>query len=204
MKAYDLMKDQLSKSVEKELHQVDNTFGMMYKSIDEDLLNLSNMPVVTKADETISTYFDKEVDRIQPNSAQRFGIEGDIYREFERYAKYHPDTTYIYLGTKDGGYIQWPNNPMKGGYDPRVRPWFQQSMKDPDTIKRSAPYSYDSVLGLTTIVSKTTTVKDAQGHIIGVIGLDRSLAKLSDYIGAIKQRNSPIHTNETAHIVQHL
>ncbi|MDQ0886034.1 signal transduction histidine kinase/CheY-like chemotaxis protein [Paenibacillus sp. V4I9] len=181
-----LMKDQLSKSVQKELHQVDNTFGMMYKSIDEDLLNLSNMPVVTQADETVSTYFDKEDDRIQPKSTQRVDIEGDIYREFERYAKYHPDTTYIYLGTKDGGYIQWPNDAMKGGYDPRERPWYKQSILDPNGIKRSAPYSYNAPDGLQTIVSKTTTVKDAQGHIIGVIGLDRSLAKLSDIVKNIQ------------------
>lgn len=65
------MKDQLSKSVQKELGQVDNNFGTMYKSIDEDLQYLSHLSVTEKADKSITTFFDKKGDRIEPKARQK-------------------------------------------------------------------------------------------------------------------------------------
>jgi methyl-accepting chemotaxis protein len=181
-----LLKDEFYKSIQTELVQVDNNFGTMFKSIDEDLQYLAHLSVTMKADNSINSFYDKKGNSIEPKSDQNHGIEGDIYRQFERYAKYHPETSYLYLGTVYGGYVSWPNEPMKGGYDPRERPWYQQSIKNPNVNNRSTPYSYESPKGVATIVSTSTTIKDAQGHVIGVIGLDRSLAKLSDLVKNIK------------------
>ncbi|NGQ94858.1 methyl-accepting chemotaxis protein [Brevibacillus sp. SYP-B805] len=180
-----LMETLMITSIKKEMTQVENILGEMLKGVDENVHYLANMPVVRKADGTVSHYYDKPT-VTKAAEKKRSPVEQEIYNEFERYAQSHPDVKYVYMGTVQGGYVQWPNEDEQANYDPRVRPWYEQSIKQPDAIMRSEPYQYDSPNGPVIVISTTTTVKDSAGNIVGVVGIDQSLDKLSAVIKQIK------------------
>ncbi|MBU8906488.1 methyl-accepting chemotaxis protein [Desertibacillus haloalkaliphilus] len=181
-----LFSDFFSSAIHEELDQVENTIDTMFTSVEEDLQYLASKPVVEHADDSIISFFDRQGEWIQPMHYASEGIEGEIYELFDQYGQAHPDTTYVYMGTVDGGYVQWPNESVAGGYDPRERPWYQQAIDNPGAPIRSEPYSYDSPDGQIAIVSTTMTVENEEGEVIGVIGIDRGLEKLSEIIGDIK------------------
>jgi diguanylate cyclase (GGDEF)-like protein/PAS domain S-box-containing protein len=161
--------------------QLDHLITHMLKGIKEDNQMLSTHPVVTQGESAAPIYADAQVDI--PISYQEPGdnIDHRIFAEFERYAKYHMDVAYVYMGTESGGYIQWPLTEVrKAGYDPRKRSWYQQSIKNPDQIMISEPYQ--SFLGDNFIISTTNPIRDENGKIIGVMGIDVSLQQLSRII----------------------
>lgn len=181
----DLLRSNFSRGTEKELLQVDHVVSTVFKSIGEDVGYLSNLPEVKRADSTIFTFYDQQGEQVERDHANAPGVEGEIYRAFQRYAAAHPDTAYVYFASVYGGYISLPSEPLKGGYDPRNRPWYTQSKDRLDEIVSSAPYRSLSGDG-TVIISTTTSVKDEKGKLLGVIGLDRSLGKLSEIIRGIQ------------------
>lgn len=83
----------------------------------------------------------------------------------------------IYLGTETGQMFEWgvgkgftDNRPsFPPGYDPRARPWYRTALEK-GNFAISAPYVYASVedIGITCVLP----VKDADGTLVGVLGLD--------------------------------
>ncbi|MFT6249570.1 MAG: methyl-accepting chemotaxis protein, partial [Cognaticolwellia sp.] len=70
-----------------------------------------------------------------------------------------------------------------GGYDPRERPWYKQALASPD-----APIiteAYQDVIGKP-VVTSALVVKDNQGVIVGVQGLDVTLSTLTDILSNTK------------------
>ncbi len=83
----------------------------------------------------------------------------------------------IYLGTEDGRMFEWGVGPefidytptFPPGYDPRKRPWYQTALEK-NGFAVSEPYRYASVdaEGITCVLP----VRDAEGRLLGVLGLD--------------------------------
>ena len=83
----------------------------------------------------------------------------------------------IYLGTEDGRMFEWGVGPefidytptFPPGYDPRKRPWYQTALEK-NGFAVSEPYRYASVDadGITCVLP----VRDAEGRLLGVLGLD--------------------------------
>lgn len=83
----------------------------------------------------------------------------------------------VYVGTEDGRMFEWgvglefidytPTFPP--GYDPRKRPWYQTALEK-NGFAVSEPYRYASVdaEGITCVLP----VRDAEGRLLGVLGLD--------------------------------
>jgi hypothetical protein len=66
----------------------------------------------------------KKTEETKMHPSTNGGIEQVIYELFEQYAKSHEGTRYVYLGTKNGEYIQWSEDSTYAGYDPTKRPWY--------------------------------------------------------------------------------
>jgi methyl-accepting chemotaxis protein len=50
--------------------------------------------------------------------------EKTIFALLKQFGDSHPNMRYLDIGTRWGGYVQWPIESMNGDhYDPRVRPW---------------------------------------------------------------------------------
>ncbi|WP_411680775.1 methyl-accepting chemotaxis protein [Clostridium thailandense] len=183
---FNIIKNNIYNSSQKEMVQVDNNILTLFKDIKENNKYIGSNEMIKKADESIIALFNiSKEEHSKKYSKELGGIEGEIYNELERYSKSHPDVAYVYLGTKWGGYIQWPDGLNISDFDPRKRQWYEQAIKDPDKVNVSAPYmSTDGTESA--IVSTTSCVKNDSGEIIGVIGLDVSLKTLSETIKNIK------------------
>lgn len=179
-----IFQEMMSTSIQKELTQVDNTLSSIFSGIEEDLRYLSQFPAVGQAYGHLASFHNRKEEWVNHHPGESGEIESEVFRNFDQFAKAHPDTAYVYMGTEDGGYLHWPDEPIKGGYDPRKRPWYEQAMAHPGEIIHLQPYSYESSNGQIAIVSTVMAIEKA-GKVIGVIGLDRGINKLSDMIRKI-------------------
>lgn len=88
----------------------------------------------------------------------------------------------IYIGNSEGGFIQYPKQDLPEGYDPRVRPWFKDSMNDRGNLLLGNPYR--SVTDNAAVVSLSQYLKGNTGDL--VIGADISLKTLTELVQKVK------------------
>lgn len=183
---YNLLKKELFLNAQNQSIQIDNNISSLLEQIKNNDKLLATSPNVTKVDSSITAIFNMNSAVTPKKYAKNMpGLESAIYNEFEIYGKTHLDTSYVYMGTKWGGFIQYPDGFLVSDYDPRKRPWYIQAMNNPDKIVISDPYE-DYSKPNNPLISASTTIKDNNGTILGVMGLDISLDKLSQIISNIK------------------
>ena len=162
-----------------ELRQVDNGFQLFFQQIKANVKFLAENKLTAQLPENTHTYIDAD-HMMEPknDSAEELAL----YRLYEDFGTSHPDLLYVYTGTKGGGFVQYPLEEL-GGYDPRERPWYKQALASPD-----APIiteAYQDVIGKP-VVTSALVVKDNQGVIVGVQGLDVTLSTLTDILSNTK------------------
>ncbi|WP_028594426.1 methyl-accepting chemotaxis protein [Paenibacillus assamensis] len=180
------MKEDFYEATQKEIKQVSSAIDLYFTTINESVQYFAKSPLVKQIDSSITSYVNMvgADGTIQMTPAKNGGIEAQIYKFFLEYSKTHPNVHYIYMGTKDGGYIQWPDGTSVDKFDPRTRSWYTQAVANPDKVQRSGAYA-----ALTTgvpIVSSSVTIKDGKGNVVGVQGVDVSLDFLTKTINNMK------------------
>jgi methyl-accepting chemotaxis protein len=170
---------------EGEINQVDNAISMYFESIRENALLLATNPEVMKADESITSYVAQtaEGDTIDMTPSQNGEVEKAIFEVFSRFGATHSNAAYVYMGTSDGGYVQYPEGPTTSGFDPRERPWYKAALEEPGKVKLTSAYAATGQDGI--IVSNVVTIEQ-NGKQKGVLGLDVSLEGLTNIIKDIK------------------
>lgn len=173
------------KFTEREIKQVDNAITMHFKSIHENALLLATDPAVLNADQTVTSYIDKtaEGDSIDMTPSKNGPAEKAIFDAFSHFGAAHPTAAYVYIGTADGGYVQYPEGPVPVGFDPRERPWYQAALNNPGKVNLTSAYAATGIEGI--IVSNVVTIEQ-NGIQKGVLGLDVSLEGLTSIIKEIK------------------
>ncbi|SJZ39090.1 HAMP domain-containing protein [Selenihalanaerobacter shriftii] len=199
------LKNNFIKATSREIRHVDRNISLYFKAVKEDTRMLATNPIVKEADESLTTYMNKtKPQELQLTPLKKGGVEADIYEVFSHFAKNHSKVSSVYLGTKSGGYVQWPAISLSTkNYDPRKRPFYKGAMKDKDKVAITDPYYWSA--NDTTNVSVVTTVKDNNGRIIGVQGIDISLDSLTRMIEDIKigETGYVIVTNNQGSILAH-
>ncbi|EKQ57174.1 MULTISPECIES: EAL domain-containing protein [unclassified Clostridium] len=184
---YNYLGEELYISTQAQMVQVDNNISNLFKNLKENAKFLATTDDMTKADESISALFNiPNVEVNKKYSKNIPGLESTIYNHFEQYGISHPETTYAYIGTKWGGYIQWPDGLGTSKFDPRKRPWYSLALDNPDEVMITSPYMSAIDDSRQVIVSASTTVKNTDGEIVGVVGIDVSLDRLSKMISTVK------------------
>lgn len=174
--------DNFTNSSRNEIRQVDNAIALYFKGIEENLTYLTEQSSMLDADSSITDYMDK--DSVQMTPERNGGLEQDIYSLFNKMGQTHPDYAYIYMGTKHGGFVQWPTGSSPANYDPRTRPFYKDALNNFGSIKRGEAYYWEPDDAV--ILSTTTTFSDRNGQSNGVIAIDVSLNTLTDIIKEIK------------------
>jgi methyl-accepting chemotaxis protein len=170
------------KNVQQQIGMIDRTISLFYNDLDNNIDTFANHALLKKADSSITTYLQGSGEKMTPSA--NGGIEQRIFQEFDNYAQNHPGTLYVYMGTKDGGYIQWPETTISNNYDPRKRPWYTKAISQDGTIIRTDPY--EDAVSHSLIVSNARSFKDATGKIYGVMAIDASSQKLTKILSEIK------------------
>ena len=170
------------RKVQQEIGMIDQTINLLYSELDSNIDTFANHALLKNADSSITTYLQGSGEQMTPS--KNGGIEAQIFKEFENYANNHPGTLYVYMGTEDGGYIQWPETTNSPNYDPRKRPWYTLAISGNGKVFRTDPYE-DSV-NHSLIVSNARSFKDASGKVYGVMAIDASSQKLTGILSGIK------------------
>ncbi|MCT4594341.1 MAG: methyl-accepting chemotaxis protein [Anaeromicrobium sp.] len=81
----------------------------------------------------------------------------------------------IYLGTKDGHMYLYPEEDLTG-YDPRTRAWYEDALKNKESVIWTEPY-----IDATTdqIVITPAKAVEYNGQLVGVIGIDLEINRLA-------------------------
>lgn len=156
---------------------------ILYDQIDKDINMMAKHPLIMEIDDSITTYKNNTKDS-KMTPSKNGGIEQRIFEVFKHYADTHEGTQYVYLGTKEGGYIQWPESSINKGYDPTARPWYKIGLDANGSIARTAPYA-DAVSD-SLITSNIRSFTNKSGQILGVIGIDVQQSVISDMLSEIK------------------
>lgn len=113
-------------------------------------------------------------------------MESETQKSISEYFKNikasHSTMNFLFLGTEDGGYMEYPGFSTNKSYDPRKRPWYINTAVQEDVLI-SEPYitnvSNDIVISFT---KKIVKGKD----MVGVLGVAVELGELTDAINQIK------------------
>jgi len=180
------IKDDFVRSTTQEIEQVDNAIDLYFDKIKENAKMLSSNTRVKNAENSVTSYVDQETESgsIEMTPERNGDTEADIYSLYESFAESHPNSAYVYMGTEDGGYVQWPKGATTNNYDPRERPFYSQALKNEDSVSQTSAYYFAEEE--TAIISTVTSVKDQSGDVVGVQGLDVSLKGLTDMVGNIE------------------
>ncbi|WP_300673741.1 methyl-accepting chemotaxis protein [Desulfoluna sp.] len=176
------MQSLYQRNVSQQVDTIEHLLEVLYDELDQNIGMFASHHLIKESDETITNYIQDDGDVMTPS--RNGGIEQAIYKEFSNYAESHPGTLYVYMGTQEGGYVQWPETKTLPKYDPRQRPWYQKAIANSGHIIRTAPYA-DSVNG-TTIVSNALAFTDNQGKTLGVMAIDMSSDKLVEIMNGIE------------------
>jgi HAMP domain-containing protein len=183
----DSLKDDLLSNSARQIEELDNNILNLISQTKENVKILAENKDVKKTDESIPAKFDiNNFKADNKDSGKIQELESGIYNNFELYATTHDETQYVRLGTKWGGYIQWPDGVKNGSYDARNSPWYSSALKHPDEVGISDPDEVATDKSENKTITASTTVRNYSGDIVGVIAVDMSLNKLSNIIGNIK------------------
>lgn len=161
----------------KQMKIVENAITIFYNQLDKDINMMTADPLVKQADSTITSY-ENAVDTVQMTPSENGGLEQEIYERFKNYGETHPGTMYVYFGTEDGSYVQWPETTIVKNYVPKNLGWYQAGIKGNGKIVRTDPY-VDKISN-SMITSNVVSFKDDTGKVIGVLGIDVQQSAISD------------------------
>jgi methyl-accepting chemotaxis protein len=176
---------------EQELVQVSNVVDVV---IDNAFMNISAIAShenTKKADSSINSFFDKKEATPLP-SLNRSAVETDIVSFFRLMANTHPNYVEIYLGTDKGGFITHLNNSVRGGYDPRQRPWYKTGVDGNMRPVLTKAYLSTSGEYVVAVVQSGRSMYSTSPDF--VVGIDFSLKQLTDMI-------DKIHIGNTGYVI---
>lgn len=171
----------------QQMQIVENAINIFYDTLDKNIDMLATNPLVMKADNTITSYVNN-TEKVQMTPSKNGGLEQEIYELFKHYGETHKGTVYIYAGTEDGSYIQWPETSTKAKYTPKELGWYKTGIGAEGKVLRTAPYVDEVTNSL--ITSNVRSFKDQNGKVIGVVGIDVSQSAISDMLSKMKIGNT--------------
>ncbi|AIU69098.1 chemotaxis protein [Thermococcus eurythermalis] len=92
------------------------------------------------------------------------------------------NVAYVYFGSTDGNMYMWPDEPLPEGYDPRVRPWYQEAVAKNGPVW-TEPYKDASTGKWVVTYSEPVYIN---GKLVGVIGVDVFVSNLIKQANEIK------------------
>ena len=174
--------DSFADMASREALQIDNGISMFFAEIAKNVTYLASHPDVIAARTDVEAYFDKTT-ATELTSMQNSLTEQQAYSVFELFGTTHDGIAYIYMGNTEGGYIQWPQGEVNGGYDPRKRPWYQTAeLANGDAVRTNAYYWPPDDM----VIVSTAKAIMHEGRLVGAHGMDVSLNGLTEIVKKIR------------------
>jgi len=177
-------------STTREVQQIQNLIHLFFEDIEQNLDLLSGVIPVAEIDASFFSLLQPENPEMTIQPEYSSDAEKRILSLFREYLSSHPQTTMLYLGTVDGGYLEFPVIPLGNGYDPRLRPWFQTAIQSPGKVVLTSPYM--TQFSQTPQIGAVKTVGPAGEAPVGVLGINLSLALFSNLLEQLQVRNQGV------------
>lgn len=170
-------------SAKHESRHIDYALTRFFEQVKFDVNYISEHNTVTSALSQITSYKDSASDNpILPANLQP--KESEAYQLYVQFAESHPLLAYMYMGTEQSGYLQWPVGNVGSNYDPRVRPWYKKGMSNGTTPQLSEAYYWEQDDAV--IVSMVRKITDPNSGISGVQGMDIAVTQLTDMLKKVE------------------
>jgi diguanylate cyclase (GGDEF)-like protein len=150
----------------------------LVQEMDNLLTLLSSVQDVKNSEFAINNYL-KAIDNPVYDDNE---IEKSIESIFQHFKESHDTINFIFLGTESGGYMEYPRFIPSQNYDPRERPWYQNTIVH-DDIEISEPYITN--VSNEMVISFTKHIMNGD-HKVGVIGISVRLEDLMNNINGIQ------------------
>ncbi|MEL1134334.1 methyl-accepting chemotaxis protein [Desulfitobacterium sp. THU1] len=169
----------------EQMKVAENSIGIFYDQIDKNINMMATNPLVMEAANSGITSYVNTTEEIPMTPSKNGGVEQEIYEMFDHYASSHPGTMYVYFGTENGAYLQWPEtNVPSMNFFPPEKGWYTSGKSGNGSIVRTAPY-IDGI-SKTMITSNVRSFVDKNGKLVGTIGIDVEQSVISDMLNSMK------------------
>lgn len=113
-----------------------------------------------------------------------------INKNLESYINTTDDILSLYIGTKNGDFYITPNDDISSNYDARERSWYKDAVSNPLVVMMSKPYIDDT--NNKTVITYSKAILNEKGEVIGVIGVDKDLDKISSLLNSLDNEQESI------------
>lgn len=97
-----------------------------------------------------------------------------------------PNITTTFYGMETGELLLFPQVKLPDGFDSRTRDWYKDAVSKKGKVAISSPYLDTATKTYVVTLSKAV---EREGKVVGVVGMDISLQKLTESLGSIKVGN---------------
>jgi signal transduction histidine kinase len=172
----------IQEDIAKQLGHIDFTLGVFFSELESDVNNLAANPAVRIRDDADFTSFlaaDEQTFRYSVTPAEQ-----KIIDLFKTYQATHPYVNVAYMGRENGSFVRSQKRTRPTRYDPRDRPWYLLAKNNPGRVMVTE--AYPSVTNQDINIGIVKGLIDGKNRFYGVLGVDVTLAKLTDFIEHIK------------------
>ena len=169
------------------LHRVSELIDhSLVDDIREEVNMLASMDSVMNAKHNLQSYirYDRKTFRYQPGN-----VEKEIETQFRLLKISHEAVNFVFFGTDDGGYMEYPRFQPTQAYEPRMRPWYQDSLYSGD-IRISEPYLTKVTNEMVVSFTKRIRTGEEESEGVGVLGVTVDLFDLTTSINNTKVGDS--------------
>ncbi len=164
--------DSLERSRQSLLQAQELIERSLVSDVEEEVNLIASLEMIQNSGDNLMNYTDyrEDMGQVAPGN-----VEKSIAEIFCTLKESHLTMNFLFLGTEDGGYMEYPAFHATKSYDPRLRPWYQNTVHQ-DKVMISEPYETNITKDL--VISFTKQVKK-QGQVIGVAGISVKLAEIT-------------------------
>jgi len=167
---------------QSQLAHIDFALSSVINSAKKDLAGIVAADRVRSAnDENFTNFTDADPATFQYNIGD---LEQKIITVFNTYRITHDYVNSVYMGRENGSFVRSHKRAKSTKYDPRLRPWYVLGKENPGKVMITDPYR--SVTSPDVNIGIVTALRDKQDSVYGVVGIDITLANLTEYINNVK------------------
>ncbi|RDL45261.1 methyl-accepting chemotaxis protein [Marinomonas piezotolerans] len=166
---------------DSEISHIDALFSMYLDGLAEDAAFFARTDAVKQLSPgSVESYANQKAKQMTPQSNSE--QEQRAFSLFNDFGETHPDLAYIWLGTNDEGYLQYPLGKSADNYTPSEKGWYTQAIGAKEPIR--IPAYRDTFTGAP-LVDYVLRFEGRDG-LAGVVGVDVTLKKLTELLAEVK------------------
>jgi PAS domain S-box-containing protein len=165
-------------AISKQLRDIEFSLSSFFDDVESDVNAMAANPIVRTRDDRGFTSF---LQADEMTFRYLYGeTEQKIIDIFNTYRLTHKYVSSVYMGRENGSFVRSHPRERPTRYDPRERPWYAIAKSNPDAVLETD--AYPSVTTNDVNIGIVKALVDGAGSFYGVVGVDVTLANLTDYL----------------------